>query len=283
MPRGVYVRKPKTKLDLDAAMPRMSLVVNETDEQIDARLRDRFDILDVMTRSACKGQTRAMIVSGPAGLGKSFTVERAVADYDDSGKKAVICKGFIRPTGLYKTLYAYRHPGDVIVFDDCDSVFQDADALNLLKAACDTTERRRIMWGAETRMTDDSGAPLPWSFEFEGSIIFITNFDFDVGVESGSRFSEHFKALISRAHYIDTGMKSIRDYLVRIKQVVDAGMLEDRGLSKSETKEILDYIFENAPKLRELTLRVVIKLASLYVTERKRWQDIAKITLHKPT
>lgn len=283
MPRGVYVRKPRLKVDVDTAMPRMSLVVTETDEQIDTRLRERFDILDVMTRSACKGQTRAMIVSGPAGLGKSFTVERAVSDYDSTGKKAVICKGFIRPTGLYKTLYAYRHPGDVIVFDDCDAVFQDADALNLLKAACDTTERRRIMWGAETRMTDDEGAPLPWSFEFEGSIIFITNFDFDVGMQGGSKFTEHFKALISRAHYIDTGMKSIRDYLVRIKQVVDEGMLTDRGLKDHEIQQILNYIFDNAPKLRELTLRVVIKLASLYVTEPRRWKDIAKITLHKPT
>jgi hypothetical protein len=282
MPRGVYVRKKKINDAALHAMPRMSLVVNETDAQIDQRLRQRFDVLEIMSKSACRGDTRAMIVSGPAGLGKSFTVERAVEQYDNSGKKAVICKGFIRPSGLYKTLYAYRHPGNVIVFDDCDSVFQDADALNLLKAACDTTERRRIMWGAETRMTDDAGTPLPWSFEFEGSIIFITNFDFDYGIESGSKLTEHFKALVSRAHYIDTGMKTVRDYLVRIKQVVDAGMLSDRGLSKSEEKEIVDYIFTHAPKLRELTLRVVIKLASLYVTEPKQWRDIAKITLHRP-
>jgi hypothetical protein len=100
-----------------------------------------------------------------------------------------------------------------------------------------------------------------------------------VGVDQPS---EHFKALISRAHYIDTGMKSIRDYLIRIRQVVDMGMLADRGLTATEQKEVVDYIFSNAPKLRELTLRVVIKVANLYVTERTRWQDIAKITLFKP-
>jgi len=280
MPRGVYQRKSKLKNDL--ITPRiMTTVVTESDEQIDARLKEMFDIVGVMAQSACKGQARAMIVSGPAGLGKSFTVEQVVSDYDDTGKKAAICKRFIRPTGLYKTLYEYRHKGDVIVFDDCDSVFQDADALNLLKAACDTTERRRIMWGAETRMTDADGSPLPWSFEFEGSVIFITNYDFDQAIEGGSRLSEHFKALISRSHYIDVGLRSVRDYLIRIKQVVEMGMLKERGLTASQQKEVIDYIFDHAFQLRELTLRMVIKVAELYTTEPTRWKSIAKVSLFK--
>ena len=60
-------------------------------------------------------------------------------------------------------------------------------------------------------------------------------------------------------------------------------MLRDRGLARFQEKEIVDYIFDNAPKLRELTLRVVIKLASLYMTEHTRWRDIAKVTLHRPS
>jgi hypothetical protein len=282
LPRGIYKRTPRQSKQNSLITPRiMSTLVTETDEQIDARLREMFDIVGIMASSACRGQARALIVSGPAGLGKSFTVESVVSDYDDTGKKAAICKGFIRPTGLYKTLYEYRHKGDVIVFDDCDSVFQDGDALNLLKAACDTTERRRIMWGAETRMTDVDGAPLPWSFEFEGSIIFITNYDFDQAIEGGSRFSEHFKALISRSHYIDVGLRSVRDYLIRIKQVVGMGMLKDRGLNDFQQEEVIDYIFDNACALRELTLRMVIKVAELYVTEPTRWKSIAKVSLLK--
>ena len=282
MPRGIYKRTPRQSKQNSLITPRiMSTLVTETDEQIDARLKEMFDIVGIMASSACKGQARALIVSGPAGLGKSFTVESVVSDYDDTGKKAAICKGFIRPTGLYKTLYEYRHKGDVIVFDDCDSVFQDGDALNLLKAACDTTERRRIMWGAETRMTDVDGAPLPWSFEFEGSVIFITNYDFDQAIEGGSRFSEHFKALISRSHYIDVGLRSVRDYLIRIKQVVGMGMLKDRGLNEFQQEEVIDYIFDNACALRELTLRMVIKVAELYVTEPIRWKSIAKVSLLK--
>jgi hypothetical protein len=256
-------------------------VSNETDEQIDKRLRSRFDIVNIMARSACSGATRSLFVSGPAGLGKSFSIEEVVKDYDPAERKTVIAKGFMRPTGLYKLLYAYRKPGNVIVFDDADSIFFDPDALNLIKAACDTTDRRRICWGAETRMTDDAGAPLPWSFDFEGSIIFITNYDFDWAVNTGHRLKEHFEALISRSHYIDTGMKSVRDYLIRIKQVVEGGMLRDRGFRPDEEKEIVEYVMANHASLRELTLRIVIKLAGLYRAEKTRWKDIAKVTLHK--
>lgn len=291
MPRGVpkagYRRTknqkngPSTGLTVARIAPPVSLVTRQTDEEIDAKLRSRFDIIDIMAKSACQGSTRALIVSGPAGLGKSFTVEKAVEAYDPAGKRSCLVKGFMRPSGLYKTLYNYRHSGNVVVFDDCDSIFFDADALNLLKSACDTTEKRKICWGAETRMTDDEGSPLPWSFEFNGSIIFITNFDFDYAIETGGRSKEHFEAMISRAHYIDTGMKSIRDYLIRIRQVVDMGMLKQRGFSVSEQREIMDYLFDNATKLRELTLRMVIKLSSVYRSNPNRWQEIAKVTLWK--
>lgn len=254
-------------------------VTSETDEQIDAKLRTRFDIIGIMTKSACHGITRALIISGPAGLGKSFTVEQALKNYDPAGDRTCTVKGFMRATGLYKTLYAYRNPGDVVVFDDCDSIFFDTDSLNLLKSACDTTERRRICWGAETRMTDESGSPLPWGFDFEGTVIFITNFDFDQAIDNGARSSEHFEAMISRAHYIDTGMKSERDYLIRIRQVIEAGMLTDRGFADHEQREIMDYLFANASQLRELTLRMVIKLSSIYRSNGDRWKEIAKVTL----
>jgi hypothetical protein len=291
MPRGVpksgfrNMNKKNGPVNTVFSAARMAAPViemtRETDDEIDSKLRTRFDIIDIMSKSACLGTTRALIISGPAGLGKSFTVEKAVEAYDPAGKRSCLIKGFMRPTGLYKTLYNYRKPGDVVVFDDCDSIFFDTDALNLLKSACDTTEKRKICWGAETRMTDDEGSPLPWSFEFEGSIIFITNFDFDYAIETGGRSKEHFEAMISRAHYIDTGMKSVRDYLIRIRQVVDMGMLSDRGFNAGEQREIMDYLFANATKLRELTLRMVIKLASVYRSNPNRWQEIAKVTLWK--
>jgi hypothetical protein len=286
MPRGVpkagFRRtKNRIKAEVEAAVNTVALTTTETDDEIHAKLTKRFSVLERMTKSSCLGHIRALIVSGPAGLGKSFTVEEAIKAYDPEGKRTEIIKGFMRPTGLYKMLHAYRHPGNVLVFDDCDTIFKDADALNLLKAACDTTEERRICWGAETRMTDDDGTALPWSFTFEGTVIFITNYDFDDAIERGTGFAEHFKALMSRAHYIDCGMKSIRDYLIRIRQVVDAGMLERYNLSAREKDMCVNYVFDNASDLRELTLRMVIKIAGLIKSEPFTWEDTASVTLIK--
>lgn len=247
----------------------------ETDAQISKRLAARFEVLDKMTNACLKGIARSLIVSGPAGLGKSFTVEKALEKIDE--KRYAICKGFVRPTGLYQMLYAYRHENNVLVFDDCDSVFQDKDALNILKAACDTTERRVIMWGSETRMVGDDGETLPRSFEFKGTVIFITNFDFDMAIQSASSLSEHFNAMVSRSHYIDTGMKTRRDYIVRMRQVVEAGMLADKGFTQSESDEIMTFIEKNQLRMRELTLRMVLKIASLYRMG-SDWKEMAEQT-----
>jgi hypothetical protein len=291
MPRGIPKsgkrapkgsRKNGVAFRVDMPIAPVVKVTNETDEQIAAKLNERFDILNLMTNSVCDKSVRSMIVSGPPGLGKSFTVEDVTNKYRNRGGRVVIFKGFVRATGLYKLLYQYSRKGDVIVFDDCDSVFLDMDALNLLKAACDTTERRTLNWGAETRMVDDEGTILPNSFDFEGAVIFITNYDFDWAIGREHRLADHFSALISRSHYIDMAMKSQRDYLVRIRQVVDGGMLrKSHQLSQVEQKMIVDFIFTNADKFRELTLRAVLKLADLYKVNRDNWQKIAKHTMFK--
>jgi hypothetical protein len=61
------------------------------------------------------------------------------------------------------------------------------------------------------------------------------------------------------------------------------GMLTDRGLTQSQQTDVVDYLFDNATKLRELTLRMVIKLANIYISNPSRWREIAKVTLHKGT
>ena len=53
-------------------------VYTETDEQAIERIRERFDILDQMAEGTTTGAVRAMIVSGPPGVGKSFGVEKVL-------------------------------------------------------------------------------------------------------------------------------------------------------------------------------------------------------------
>jgi hypothetical protein len=129
-------------------------------------------------------------------------------------------------------------------------------------------------------MLDEEGDRMPRFFDFEGSVIFITNYDFDEFIDRGHKLSPHFEALISRSHYLDLAMKTKQDYVVRIEQVVEAGMLKDK-LSNSEIKMIMEFIRENKEHLRELSLRMVLKLSDLFKMNPVKWQSLAKITLMK--
>lgn len=248
----------------------------ETDDEIDARIKERFEILQILAEDAICGETRALIVSGKAGLGKSYTVEEALQRFQP---KHQIIKGFVRATGLFKLLYDHREEGDVLVFDDADSIFKDETSLNLLKAVCDTTEKRYVSWHSEAIFTsDEDGDVLPKTFEFQGTIVFITNYDFDLMIARGNNMAPHFEALMSRAHYIDLSLKTKRDCLIRMRQVIAEGLLEN--LDVDEAMEVVEYIEDNYERLRELSLRAAIKLGNLRRAS-PDWRKIANITCCK--
>lgn len=260
-----------------AAIP--AAVSNETDAEIMERLEKRFSAMDLMTTATCFGANRSLIISGPAGLGKSYGVMKTLEEAERRNLVPIVVKGYIRPTGLYKLLYENRFKKCIVVFDDADSIFSDDVCLNLLKAACDMTETRRLSWLTETKMEDEDGERLPRSFEFEGSIIFITNYDFDDLIAKGNKLAPHFEALISRSHYLDLAMKSKRDYIVRIKQVVfGKGMLSRDGFSDTEAAEIVSFVEDNMNRLRELSLRMVVKVAGLFRMDRSAWKELAAVT-----
>ena len=103
------------EVDDSAVRAKELALANESDESILNRLRDRFEILDDMTRAVKKGDVRAMIVTGPPGVGKSFGVEKVLARHDvfadvaQDGKlkKYEVVKGAMSAIGLYSKLYEY--------------------------------------------------------------------------------------------------------------------------------------------------------------------------------
>jgi hypothetical protein len=254
----------------------------ETDEEIYARIDERFMILEELTMGAMDGTHRSVIVSGPPGLGKSYTIDNALAQEDPMGHRHTVIKGFVRATGLFKTLWNYRHPGNIIVFDDVDSIFNDEIALNLLKAACDSTDARKISWMSEAQFEDQDGMPIDKTFLFEGTIIFLTNIDMMGMVDRGHKLAPHLGAMISRSIYLDLGMKSKRDYIIRIKQVVRENlMLNAQGYSFETEKTVLNFIEQNSDKLYELSLRMALKLAALHKRSPDRFDKMARVTCMK--
>lgn len=240
------------------------VIDHETDEQVEKRINQSFHTMSLIVKSAISGDAAALIISGPPGLGKSWTVEQELKRVDPKGDRHEVANGYSTAVGLLRKLFIARHKHRILVLDDIDSIFADPVALNLLKAACDRRQQRRISYLAENNLICDVEAvQIPRSFTFEGTIIFITNLDFDAAVDAKRANHAHLAALMSRAHYISLAMRSNRDYMCRIKQVVKAGMLRDQGLDATEEADVLAFIEEHRDELRELSLRMCAKVGDI--------------------
>ena len=259
--------------------------VVESDEEAMARIRERFEILHEMTKASVAGDIRAMIVSGPPGVGKSFGVEQEIDKaclFDKlAGKRlrAEVVKGSATPIGLYQTLYKYSDANCVVVFDDCDSILLDDVALNLLKGALDSGKKRKISWLSESSSLRREG--IPDSFEFKGSAIFITNLKFDK--MKSQKLRDHLDALQSRCHYLDLTLDTMRDKLLRIKQIAKDGVLfADYDFEPAVQNDIIEFMDANKDRLREVSLRMAIKIADLRKMSVMNWKRLAETTCMKP-
>ena len=251
----------------------------ETDEQIIERLRERFEILDEMTQGSIDGIVRGMVVTGPPGVGKSYGVEKVIEKnsmFDKLADRPIKFgteKGAASAIGLYQLLYRYADPGSVLVLDDCDSILFDEVSLNLLKAALDSGKKRMISWNTESSALRREG--VPEKFEFCGSIIFITNLKFDT---TRGKIKDHLAAIMSRCHYLDLTMDTMRDKMLRVKQIVRDGMLSEYKLDAKDELNIVNFMEDNKNKLREVSLRMVTKLADLFKMSPERWRALAENT-----
>ena len=256
----------------------------ETDEMVMNRIEERFEVLQQMTRATISGDVRAMIVVGPPGVGKSYGVEFELEKsglFDKlSGKKIKyeVVKGAMTPIGLYCTLYKNSDKNNVLVFDDCDAVFQDDLSLNILKAALDSGKKRKICWNSDSSMLRREG--VPDQFDFKGGAIFITNLKFDH--LKSKRMQDHLEALQSRCHFLDLTLNTMRDKYLRIKQIFRQGQLfNDYEFTPEQGDEILAFMDENKDRLREMSLRMALKLADLTKVSDTNWKALARSTCMK--
>lgn len=283
------VSKNSRPAQIVAFSPAVVAESNETDEEAMNRIRRRFRILDTMTKATINSECRAMIVTGPPGVGKSHGIETQLEKaslFDKiAGKRTrfEIVKGAITAIGLYALLYKYSDAKNVLVFDDCD-VWDDPDALNILKAALDSGKRRRIWWNSDSSFLRKEG--IPTDFEFNGSCIFVTNLDFND--RRSKKIAAHLEALQSRCHYLDLTINTERDKMLRIKQVhhdasqdTVGGLFADYDFQGDEAQQILDFMWDNRSKMREISLRMSLKIADLFRIDSQDWMMLAKETCMK--
>lgn len=242
-------------------------------------IETKFMYLGLLADGAISGYIRSLIISGPPGIGKSYTIQQKLEIKDPKEDTWSITRGYVRPLALYKMLYRYRFPGNVIVADDVSDLFINDDvALTILKAVCDTTKRRVVSWKTNAKIYEEDGiTEIPKSFEYEGSFILLTNLDFDYLIARSHKSTPHLSALMSRSHYVDLELKTDLHRLLRIKQVIAEGEIL-KELNDTGKKEILEFLVKNRDIIRELSLRMVVKLKDLRQANPYTWRGLAQIT-----
>jgi len=250
-------------------MADLDLLDDETDEERSTRIRQRYSTLERMANRVAGGHLPSLIVSGPPGLGKSYTVEKVLKEHK-SDQEYDVMSGTISAVGLYIALYEQRE-GGIVVLDDCDDVFRDETCLNVLKAVLDSSETRTVSWRKRAHWLEE--LDIPNKFDFEGTVVFCTNMDFEAAIRKKSNMSAHFEALIDRSLYLSLTMRTMEDFLMRLYHVgIEDKVLEANGLTEEQAQEVMDFVTTNAKNFYGLSIRLLMQIAYCYIDDPANWK-----------
>lgn len=248
-----------------------------SDKELLEDMKNRFYWLNRLTEDCTKGLQPALIVPGAPGIGKTHNV---MGTLERLGTKFEKVGGTISSIELYKAAFVNKHKGNVILVDDGDKMFRDEDSLNLLKHMTDSSRRRILNWrtNSDLLITDD-GQEVDRTFQYEGSVIFLSNLNFQENVDAqrGKNW-EHMEALISRALYLDLRVHNRRAISLWVNYVCTEGkMFEVEGVTPEMGDRLLKWLHTNQSQLREYSLRTVHKLCNL--SKGENWEGAAQYTL----
>lgn len=261
-------------------------------------ITERFEFLENLSNMAIEGSANAVLVTGEGGLGKSFTVLDAVKaagltltsqfeppaevkkdkkkgdddDADDEDEEEEIAwvnpgqvhivKGFSSAKGLYRTLF--ENNGKLIIFDDCDSIQKDANAVNILKGALDSSEERWISWNAEEGR---GNMKLPRNFQFTGRVIFISNW-------SQHRIDNNLK---TRCMRVDLSMTP-EEKIERMRFIIGKSSFQP-NVSMEVKEQAVDFLEENMNVATNLSLRSLLDTIKFINNGKPNWERQALYTL----
>jgi len=218
---------------------------------------ERFDIMEKSVKMVGLGILPSAVIAGDAGMGKSYCVLDTLSNgcMKIEGEDYVIVKGYMTPKALYRKLWENRDR--TLVFDDTDSILKDTVALNILKAALDSYSKRTISWLQEGFIPSD----LPDSFDFTGSVIFISNL----------RSNKLDSALKTRSLMVDVSME-LDEKIERMEDiVVDISPNTDIKIKK----EVLEFIKKNKDYSTALSMRSMLKLIAVREEFPNDWENMA--------
>ena len=217
-------------------------------------INQRFGFFNDLTSMVVNGVTPSLVVLGEGGLGKSYSVTKTIEANDLESDEYVFFKGYSTARGLYNTLY--DNNGKLIVFDDCDSVLDDKVAVNILKSALDSYDKRTISWMSKVSKSDE----YPQHFDFTGRIIFISN-------KSKEKIDE---AILTRSLTVDLTMTP-DDKISRMEAILGSILPEYDMADKRAALEFLKSVKDEV----SLNMRMLIMVTKMCLQYPDTWRNLA--------
>ena len=222
-------------------------------------INQRFGILNNLTNMVIDGITPSLIVTGEGGLGKTHSITESIEKKGLFGFEFVFFKGYSTARGLYNTLF--DNNGKLIIFDDCDSVLEDKVAINILKSALDSYDKRTITWMAKMNKNDE----YPQQFNFTGRIIFISNKKKD-SIDT---------AILSRSLTVDLSMTG--DEKIQRMSSIIGFILPDVTLDIKT--DALTFLSENKDH-SNVNMRTLIMISKMRQCNPDGWKEMAQYMLN---
>ncbi len=225
----------------------------------DFTINHRFELLNSLALMVIDDITPSLIVTGEGGLGKTHAINQAISQACLLPHDFIFFKGYSTARGLYNTLY--DNNGKVIVFDDCDSVLEDKVAINILKSALDSYEKRTITWMAKMNKNDE----YPQQFDFTGRIIFVSN-------KSKDKIDG---AILSRSLTVDLTM-SPAEKIERMSAIIKTILPE---FPIEVKQDALAFLSANKDKAN-INIRTFIMVSKMRLSSPSNWKNMANYMIN---
>lgn len=199
-------------------------------------------------------------------------------DPGDDGYDYVKMTGKMTAVAVYQAMY--EHNGKILLFDDCDSVLQDDNSINLFKGALDTSGDGTIDWGSAKKLKDSTGQEIPGKFPFSGRAIFISNLDMN------DKAGKKIQPIVSRGYGINLSMDA-KKTMERIRHIATSkdGKLTNLRFpgtpdySHEDMDAVLKYMDKHKNHAADLNVRTVGTLLAIKKDADEAgvpWEDDAK-------
>lgn len=250
------------------------VATHQTTEEISNALDRHYATLEKFILGVAHDRYH-MIVNGPSGCGKTEYTRKVL---DNCKSNAIIVSGTMSPIKLYAALYQCRKPGQVLVIDDTDTLLEQVESLEILKAALDSQKNKPVAWKKYSTLLAREG--MPDEFVYHGRLIIITNKH--LSTNDNTKMGSQLMPVRKRFQYFPAGLPSKEWEVLAMKKFVDAGevrVFNEAGLTKEQQDDIMLFVEENADDLGRISFRSLVQCVELFQAHGDDWKDMALISL----